>query len=122
METTEFEKYDIADLELIVDEQRDLYSEEELDMAREVLSRKKHEESSHRSNTANVSLSDVNLMFTLLCICTLLSPLCGLVSCIGVGVKGTYRIKPYMKTLIAATIVSFVLRTYLAYGGILHFI
>ena len=36
---TDFEEYDIADLELIINEQRDLYSEEELDRAKEVLER-----------------------------------------------------------------------------------
>ena len=118
---TNFEEYDIADLELIINEQRDLYSEE-IERAKELLERKKHEEISNRNTTADLSIKDVERMFTMLCICALLSPLCGIVSCVGVGIKCSARLRRYMKTLIAATIVSLILRVFLAYGGIMPFI
>lgn len=118
---TEFEEYDAADLELIVNEQRDLYSEEELDRAKEVLERKRVEEASIR-NASAASSKDVYLAFTLLCVCALLNPICGIVSSIVVGIKGSSKLRGYMKTLVAATIVSLILRVYLAYGGIMPFI
>ena len=107
---TDFEEYDIADLELIINDQGDLYSEEELERAKELLERKKHEEISNRNTTADLSIKDVDRMFTMLCVCALLSPLCGIVSCVGIGVKCSARLREYMKTLIAATIVSLILR------------
>lgn len=118
---TEFEGYDAADLELIINEQRDLYSEEELDRAKEVLERKRLEEASSK-NAEEASLSDSERMLTLFCICSLVSPVCGIILCIGVGIMGSSRLHKRMKSLVAATIVSLILRAFLAYGGIMPFI
>ncbi|MBP5267581.1 MAG: hypothetical protein J6Z29_03255 [Ruminococcus sp.] len=118
----EFETYGIADLEQIINEQRDLYSEEDIETAKEVLARKRKDAAAGISQTEALLTKDNDVLCTLLCICILLNPLCGIIALIGVGVKGSSKSKKYIKPMIGATVVSITLAVFLFFGGFMSFL
>ena len=117
----EFETYGIADLEQIINEQRDLYSEDDIETAKEVLARKRRDAAAGINKNEVLLEKDIFVLNTLLCICILIHPLCGIIALIGVAAKTSPKSKKYIKTMIAATVVSVYLRLFLVYGGITGF-
>lgn len=105
---SDIEKYNISDLELIIKTQQELYSNEEMQLIKDVLKQKKNAQKTNRS--------DIEFAETLFCIVGLLSPISGIVVGIIMLIAGSANWKRVGKRMFLVVIIAVMIRLFL-YGG-----
>ena len=105
----EMEQYSIADLKLILRTQKELYSQEELDVIRNVLAKRK--------DALRLETAELDFGVTLFCIVGVLTPISGLLTGIIMLIKGSPRWKDAGKKTLLAVLISVIIRVFLYSGG-----
>lgn len=104
----EIERYSISDLELIITDQKELYSKEELQIIEDIYKKK---------TSIKKKISDIDYAKTLLCIAALFNPFGGLVIGVIVLITGSADWKGVGKQTLLATVISVLIRIFLHAGG-----
>ena len=105
----EMEKYCISDLELICADQKELYTDEEIQLIEEILE--------HRKQENKKSVSEVVFGEARFCLVSILSPIVGLIVGIIMLVAGSPRWKEAGKRTLFAVFISIFIRVFLYSGG-----